>query len=407
MKDSTQWTAVLLVGLSLLGGVCLGAPAKPTVQLKEYDAKYYKFQTDCDEETVAEGIVRLIAMVDEYTARTRGFAGGLRGKLPFKLFSDWKDYFAAGAPAGSCGVFKSWGGGGVLMAIAQKDNPEVTWHTVRHEGFHQFVSQVIRGNIPVWVNEGMAEYFGEGLWTGDGMVVGVIPPGRLKLVRDQIEKKTLLDFKEMEQMTPKDWEKAMNYAYYTQAWSMVHFLAHAEGGKYQKPFVDFINDVAGGKQSWPAWTSHFGSDQEAFQKKYCEWWSGLDANPTADLYTHATVEVMTAHLSRAYFLKQKYATEDEFFAACKDGKLAFDTKKHGRNWLPAALLTDALTSAQKLKEWSLDVPEKKLPRLKLTLADGTVFTGSFTMDADGPGKAKVEMTKPKPATASAPASGPK
>jgi hypothetical protein len=407
MRDLVRWMVSLGVCLALLGGVCLGAPAKPTVQLKEYDAKYYKFQTDCDEETVAEGIVRLIAMVDEYTARTRGFAGGLRGKLPFKLFSNAKDYADAGAPSGSCGVFMVRGNTSVLMAIANKDNPEQTWHTVRHEGFHQFAAQVIRGNIPVWLNEGMAEYFGEGLWTGDGLIVGVIPPGRMKMVRDLIETKKLLDFDKMVAMSHDEWNKALNYNNYTQAWSMVHFLAHAEGGKYQKPFVDFINDVAGGKQPWPAWTSHFGRDQDAFEKKYCEWWNALDANPTFDLYTQATVETLTAHLARAYFLKQKYATADEFFAACKDGKLAFDTKKHGRIWLPAGLLTDTLAKAEKLKEWSLDAPEKKLPKLKLTLADGTVFTGSFTPDADGPGKAKVEITKPKPATASAPASGPK
>ena len=31
-----------------------------------------------------------------------------------------------------------------------------TWHVVQHEGFHQFVFAVIRGEIPTWVNEGLA-----------------------------------------------------------------------------------------------------------------------------------------------------------------------------------------------------------------------------------------------------------
>ena len=52
------------------------------------------------------------------------------------------------------------------MAFAGEHITAYTWHTVQHEGFHQFAHAVIGGDIPTWLNEGLAEYFGEALFTG-------------------------------------------------------------------------------------------------------------------------------------------------------------------------------------------------------------------------------------------------
>ena len=43
--------------------------------------------------------------------------------------------------------------------------------------------------MPTWLNEGLAEYFGEGIFTGDGFVTGVISPERLAI--GSIEEKKL------------------------------------------------------------------------------------------------------------------------------------------------------------------------------------------------------------------------
>jgi hypothetical protein len=48
-----------------------------------------------------------------------------------------------------------------LMAYVPAGASALGWHVVQHEGFHQFVAQVIRGDMPIWANEGLAEYFGE------------------------------------------------------------------------------------------------------------------------------------------------------------------------------------------------------------------------------------------------------
>ena len=41
------------------------------------------------------------------------------------------------------------------------------WHVAQHEGFHQFAWSRFAEDLPVWVNEGMAEFFGESVIVGD------------------------------------------------------------------------------------------------------------------------------------------------------------------------------------------------------------------------------------------------
>src|SRR6267154_384999 len=95
---------------------------------------------------------------------------------------------------------------GSLMGMVIRDprNGRIgleTWQIVQHEGFHQFVYFVVGGDVPTWVNEGLAEYFGEGIFTGDGMVTGIIPMRRLKRVKAEIAENKFISTKEMMLMT--------------------------------------------------------------------------------------------------------------------------------------------------------------------------------------------------------------
>lgn len=359
---------------------------------KKYDSKYYTIYTDLDEPMVCETIKRSTAMVEEYKFRCRGFAGSNIGKLPLRMFSNVEDYrLAKGIGAGMYN-------GRELMVSASKETGSQVWHVMQHEGFHQFAAKLISAKLPTWINEGMAEYFGEGVWTGDAMICGLLPPGRVQMVQDAIANKRLMDFDQMVKMSLDDWNGRLKYENYTQAWSMVHFLAHAEGGKYQKLFVAFLKDMEGGEAPKAAWAKRFGSNQAAFEKKYEDWWAALPPNPTQDLFTQATVQTMTSYLARATLLKQKYDDADAFFAACRDGKLDMDPKKNAAIWLPKTLLQRELAKAAELQKWTLVYVSKTAsPKLKLTLEDGTTFTGSFELKADDI-ITSVEMVKPKTTT---------
>ena len=369
----------------------------PRPAFRTYDSPYYTIHTDLEPNAVREVWARLTAMAEEYHERTKGFAGAIRSKRPFYLFRDEEDYRKAGGPKGSNGVYT----GDRLMAAAGARTGGRLWHVIQHEGFHQFVHQVMTGRLPVWVDEGLAEYFGEGVWTGDGMVTGVIPPGRLKRIRRLIQEANVLPFADMLDMTRKEWGDDLDVRNYDQAWSMVQFLVAADGGKYCQAFVDYINDVARGGSVRTAFQARFGRDSKAFQSRYEQWWAALGEDATSDRYDEAATATLTSFLARAEYLKKKFDSAEEFLAAVKEGALQVDAEKHPQLWLPVSLGQEAMRRAATAGEWSLD-SSKTPPRLVLKATGGTVFTGSFTLSGDQRPKVRVTAEKPKtPATAPA------
>ena len=138
------------------------------------ETQFYTIHTDLADLPAREASIRITKMADEYERRTRGFGGRIDQKLPFYLYQNPDDYYAAGGPKGTSGIFD----GSRLMAVAGEKLTGLTWQTIQHEGFHQFARTLIQDDLPPWLNEGLAEYFGEAIFTGDGYVVGVIPPWR-------------------------------------------------------------------------------------------------------------------------------------------------------------------------------------------------------------------------------------
>ena len=128
--------------------------------LKRYEGRYYVINTDLAGDDLREADLRMTKMAEEYKKRTEGFSGTIGHKFPFFLFRDLDDYHAAGGMQGTAGVFNP--NTDTLMAIAGEKTTAYTWSVIQHEGFHQFARTVIGGELPIWVNEGMAEYFGEG-----------------------------------------------------------------------------------------------------------------------------------------------------------------------------------------------------------------------------------------------------
>ena len=396
----------LVIAISLAGTIDAAPPRVqsnrqevnvPGLTLRSYETPYYYFHTDLDEDDAKEAVIRMTKMFEAYRSRTADlFMGRVSQKLSFYLFSKGEDYYTAGGLPGSAGVFD----GQKLMAMAIRDSDGKvgigTWHVVQHEGFHQFVANVIRGQIPVWVNEGLAEYFGEAIFTGDGMVTGLIGNGRLKRVQRQMKDGKFKSVKEMMQLTHEAWNNAMDITNYDQAWSMVHFLAAGDDGKYRDAFVQFLQLISRGKQWDQAWLASFGS-ANGFEEKWKAYWLGLPENPTLDLFAEADVAALTSFMGRAYGQKQGF---DDFKDLLRsDGK---DLKSAPTDWLPPQLFDEMKDMAAQLQSKKAGfVLEKGIkgstPKIVCSLEDGTKITGTFDSMANGRiGKVGTMMVKPTP-----------
>src|SRR5581483_10129912 len=273
----------------------------PTVQgLAVYDTPYYVIHTDINPTDAREAAIRMTKMAEEYLRRTKSFSGPIRHKLPFYLYRTEEEYRAAGGIKGSAGLFDC----NELLAIAGEHPDANTWHTVQHEGFHQFAAAVV-GELPVWVNEGIAEYFGEAVFTGDSFVSGVIPPWRLKRVKEEIRSGRFKPIGEMMQMPHDQWNDDLSIANYDQAWSMVQFLTHGDDGKYADAFSSFMVQLGRGRAWEQAWRQTFG-DTAGFEQRWKQWWMNLPDDPTAARYAYATTSTLTGYVARAFSQRQTF-----------------------------------------------------------------------------------------------------
>jgi len=382
------------------GDIQKGDPPGLLDKLTKYDqSPYYTMYTDLDKDAAREAINRMTRMAEEYHERTKSFAGVISRKFPFYLYGTMDEYHKAGAPSATAGLFVPAGpylmAGCVLNKDGQVGLP--TWHIVQHEGFHQFVHAVIRGDIPIWVNEGLAEFFGESLYTGDGFVTGVIPPDRLKRLKDELEQDKFKSVDKIMGVTSKEWMADMNILNYDQAWSMVHFLALGEKGKYQSAFTRYMQEVGKGAKSEMAWTDCFGSSA-GFEEKWKAFWKAQSDNPTEDLYCKARLATLTSFLGRAYAQKQTFDNIDALLKT--DAK---DMKMADEDWLPGSLFIDAVAGAARLRKdgyiLSIAPTANKLPTITCAMPDGTKLTGKFALRGFSHiGVVSVEVVPP-PATA--------
>lgn len=365
-------TLPLWVGLLLAPSAARGQSPPP---LDTHETAYYIVHTDLRGHDLQEAVARITRMGEEYYQRTRAFAGRITEKFDFYLVSSPRDYYALGGMQGSAGMYDP--NTKRLMAVTGRRATPQTWATIQHEGFHQFAHNVIGGEIPIWVNEGLAEYFGEAIFTGDDYVSGVIPPQRLARLKAAIRSDALRPLSEMLALTHAAWNVEMSLANYDQAWSMVHFLAHAENERYQGAFAKYMKDISRGMKSEHAWRNNFGRGTIAFERKWKAYWLNLPDNPTAEKYAEATVARLTSFLARAHAQRQMFQSVESFFQAAEAGRL----KAAEEDWLPPALLEEALRFAPRLGKWALRRGGR--PQLICTLEDGTRVIGEYKLSRTG------------------------
>lgn len=398
-RFSTRPNAFRSVCAGIMATVLAAVPAAAAAKkMPRYETKYYILYTDLDKDMVREAAARITSMAEEYHRRTKGFAGVIRKRFPLYLYknpADYRDH--PDVVPDSAGTYT----GRSLVAIAPMSGS--SWRLVQHEAFHQFAHKMIRGRLPVWLNEGLAEYFGEGIWTGDRLVVGVINPDRLARVQTHIKNRQLLKMQQMFTMPQREWNTGLSMRNYDQAWSMVHFLVHAEEGRYQKALSAHIRDLSRGRGSLKSWAARFGRNVEAFQARYAKWCLSLGPNPGADLYARITVLALTGFLARARYAGRQFNDFGGFRKAAGDG--TFDAvfkdiaKRNTRLWLPVSLLNTALRTAGDPGYWSLVNKKDTMPQVKFTRPDGTVFTGIFTLQYGKPPVVKVVVNRPTSAPA--------
>jgi hypothetical protein len=148
-------------------------------------------------------------------------------------------------------------------------------HVIQHEGFHQFAHSRFGNDLPPWVNEGVAEFFGESVVVDGTVIVGQTSERTLKALRQAIDAGKHIHFADMITMDPERWnanvQKGDAMLQYMQAWSMVHFLVYGDGGKYRQSFEGFLALINKGTKSYDAFVRAFGTNNlDGFEARWLE-----------------------------------------------------------------------------------------------------------------------------------------
>lgn len=317
---------------------------QPSRGTKPPKSKYYSVRSDLSAEESQAWARHLDIMYEEYTKRLV-MSGGLRRRSPevlnVLLFARQQDYldtlrtqFGINA-MGSAGMFFITQRGGGLAFFTENLPRQRIAHVAQHEGFHQFAHAFFGGDLPPWLNEGLAEFFGECIVEGSTVVIGQASPQVLEGVRRVAAAGRHLPFVELLQMDDTRWNAAVRGGtaalQYQQSWSMVHFLVYGDGGKYQSAFQRMLQMVNGGTLPYQAMRQAFGlasdADVRDFEARWVE--HAKAAQPSSYASGRGRLEFLAEGLRSVWERGQRPASMAELRKALQDADFMLTQNTHG------------------------------------------------------------------------------
>jgi len=124
----------------------------------------------------------------------------------------------------------------VLRLDIEGNNP---FHTLYHEYTHALL-RLNFSNLPLWLNEGLAEFFGNTTLGDKEIKTGTIDPGHLQLLIQSklIPIETLL---EVDHRSPYYNETNRASVFYAESWALVHFLMMDEDARQKQLLKNFLS----------------------------------------------------------------------------------------------------------------------------------------------------------------------
>jgi len=142
------------------------------------------------------------------------------------------------------------------------------WRVLAHEGFHQFIGYELGQQIPIWLNEGMAQYFETSFNIGSRFYVGQISRSKLLYAQALIVNKQAPPLAQMIQ-----WDHATFYANanvaYPMSWALVYYLLNANNDRFeQSEFRRYLQDLKLGKDDVKSLQRRFGSNSNHWRADF-------------------------------------------------------------------------------------------------------------------------------------------
>lgn len=263
------WRAATVVLVAVL---C--ASVSTAARTSRIESDHYIIETDVSPKFARVTRQHMENMLSAYRRTLPEFDSPLKHRFRVRVYRSQQAYdkVVPGMVRGSSGVFVSEKR--LLAAYLGERVPESVFRTLYHEGFHQFMYQVITRDAPLWVNEGLAEYFAEATWNGEGFTLGQVPLERLRVVRRAIRRNQAVPLPQLVKMDTEKWVRSIRIdrsrasVQYGQVWSFIHFLLHADGGRHRSRLMGYLEALSRGRAPEKAFREHFGGDMRGLQREW-------------------------------------------------------------------------------------------------------------------------------------------
>ena len=257
--------------------------------LDVYVSRHYRVHTDLPRGEAA-GFGRHMDLIhrsyDRFLRRLEGEAEGLQDIYLLRDRAGYLRTLAAFGIDGSASggmFFYGPAGSGLATWVGGRPRGEVL-STLQHEGFHQFAFLKAEDALPIWVNEGLAEYFGDAVIVEGGVRHGVVDADRLGRVRAARDEGTSLPLASLLAIGSENWRQNLTSGsprgpqQYDQAWATVHFLIHSDP-RVEQAFSDYLAALSRGVPHDRAFPAAFGSDPRPMEAAYDRFIDRLRPDP--------------------------------------------------------------------------------------------------------------------------------
>jgi tetratricopeptide (TPR) repeat protein len=168
-----------------------------------------------------------------------------------------------GRPASVAGLFVQWPDANhILLSL---DSFAESAAVVYHEYTHLLLANAVR-TLPVWLNEGLAEYYSSYSLAGDrrSAVIGRPLPWRVGLLRERYM--PLRELIAVDSSAALHDESMRRTIFYAEAWALTHYLL-TEFPNGAAAINVYAAAIAGGVEPADAFTQAFGETPNAFDKQ--------------------------------------------------------------------------------------------------------------------------------------------
>ena len=284
VRTAERAAAVLAVVLAF--SAVVAAPSQDQRQAQgtwwdravEFDSRHYRFKTDLRSRQAGGFARHFDLMHEQFAAHLAGLPPRAPMRLRVLIFSRREEYLQtlrtrwAVEGEGTGGMFFVGDSSAIVAFWTESLPPRRVHHVMQHEAFQQFAWTRFGDDLPVWLNEGLAEYYGYAVMARDQLIAGQAGPRVIDSVRQAIELKEYVPLRRLLAMTPGEWRRQVSTRraglLYDQAWSLAQFLLHGDAGRYREPLTRYLRLLNNGVIPEEAFARAFGDDIDALEGRW-------------------------------------------------------------------------------------------------------------------------------------------